>query len=218
MSSERLSGDGGRRRYHTPKRTARARATRERIRATAEALFLRDGYARTSMSAVAKAAGVAEKTVYLAFPTKADLLNEIIVTALRAEDAPRPFRTRLREALAAPSEQLVAQFAALSADVMARTARVMALGESAASTDPQLAELRERGHAAMRSDCRDVADALAAQGALASDITTDTAANTLYAIVNESVYLRLVDGCGWTPNEYHSWLARTLRKALLGQP
>lgn len=206
---------GGKRRYHTPKRTARAQATRQRIRTAAETLFLRDGYARATMSAVAKAAGVAEKTVYLAFPTKADLLNEIIVTALRAEDAPRPFRTRLREALMAPPEQLVAEFAALSADMMTWTARVMALGESGASSDPQLAELRDRGHAAMRSDCRNVAAALAARGALAEDLTTDVAASTLYAIVNESVYLRLVDGCGWTPDEYRAWLDRTLTTTLL---
>lgn len=70
----------------------------------------------------------------------------------------------------------------------------------------------------MRSDCRDVAAALAAQGALTTDLTADDAANTLYAILNESVYLRLVDGCGWTPDEYRSWLERTLRKTLLRQP
>lgn len=215
MSTQRGKPDGGRRRYHTPKRTARAQATRLRIRAAAEALFLRDGYTRTTMSAVATAAGVAEKTVYLAFPTKADLLNEIIVTALRAEDAPRPFRTRLREALAGPPEQLVAEFAALSADVMARTARVMALGESAAASDPQLAELRERGHAAMRSDCGAVATALAARGALPRDVTAAVAASTLYAVVNESVYLRLVDGCGWTTDQYRAWLDRTLTRTLL---
>jgi AcrR family transcriptional regulator len=207
-----------RRRYHTPKRDARARATRQRIRTTAETLFLRDGYARTSMSAIASAAGVAEKTVYLAFATKAELLNEIIVTALRAEDAPRPFRTRLREALTAAPDQLLAQFAALTADLMARTGRLMALGESAASSDPQLAALRDRGHAAMRSDCHDVAAALAAQGALAADVTTDDAASTMYAIVNESVYLRLVDGCGWSSDRYRAWLERTLRNTLLETP
>jgi len=35
--------------------------------------------------------------------------------------------------------------------------------------------------------------------------------------VNESVYLRLVDGCGWTPDEYRSWLERTSKSALLEQ-
>jgi AcrR family transcriptional regulator len=213
-----MSSDHEKRPYHTPKRDARARATRERIRTTAETLFLRDGYARTSMGAIAQAAGVAEKTVYLAFPTKAKLLNEIIVTALRAEDAPRPFRTRLQEALAAPPDRLLAEFAALTADLMARTARIMDLGETAASSDPQLAALRDRGHAAMRSDCHDVAATLAVRGALAVDITTEDAASTIYAIANESVYLRLVDGCGWSPDRYHAWLERTLRKTLLKAP
>jgi len=174
--------------------------------------------------------GVAKKTAGEFFAAVDDVLTgkapavpapreePVAVGAPPAEGAPRPFRTRLREALAAPSEELVAQFAALSADVMARTARVMALGESAASTDSQLGELRERGHAAMRSDCRDVAAALAARGALAGDITADSAANALYAIVNESVYLRLVDGCGWTLDEYRTWLERTLRQMLLRQP
>ena len=204
-----------RRRYHTPVRDARARETRQRIRTTAETLFLRDGYARTSMSAIAKAAGVAEKTVYLVFPTKADLLNEIIVTALRADDAPRPFRARLREALAADPGELLAEFAALTADLMARTGRIMALGETAASSDPQLAALRDRGHAAMRSDCEQLAAALAARGALAAGVSIDDAASTLYAIVSESVYLRLVDGRGWTPDRYRGWLERTLRRLLL---
>ena len=205
----------GRRTYHTPKRDARAAATRARIRASAEELFLREGYARTSMSAIARAAGVAEKTVYLTFPTKADLLNEVIVSALRAEDAARPLRVRLGEALAAPPEQLIAEYASLTADLMARTARIMSLGEHAASSDGGLAALRDRGHAAMRSDCRDAAAALAERNALADDLSVDGAAATIYALVNEAVHLRLVDGYGWTVEEYRSWLERTLRATLL---
>src|SRR3954451_22075226 len=60
-----------------------AAATRERICIAAEELFLRDGYARTSVRAVAKAAGVAEATVYLAFAGKAALLDAVIVRAVR---------------------------------------------------------------------------------------------------------------------------------------
>jgi len=117
----------------------------------------------------------------------------------------------------------------LSAEGILALTPTVIVGKEQAGPAPVLEQLRGAGVPvviipepqtieAPVSKIRDVADALAAQGALASDITTDTAANTLYAIVNESVYLRLVDGCGWTPNEYHSWLARTLRKALLGQP
>ena len=204
--------------YNTPKRDARAAATRARIRASAEELFLRNGYARTSMTAVARAAGVAEKTVYLTFPTKAELLNDIIVTALRSEDAVRPLRLRLGEALAAPPQQLIAGYASLVADLMARTARIMALGEHAAASDGGLAALRDRGLAAMRSDCRDVAAALAERNALADDLSVDNAAATIYALTNEAVHLRLADGYGWTAEEYRSWLERTLRASILRAP
>ena len=207
--------EAGRKRYSTPVRDARAAATRARIRSTAEALFLEHGYVPTSISQIAKAAGVAEKTVYLVFPTKAALLNEVIVSSIRNEGSDRPFREQMRAALAAPPARLIELFAEANARLMERTARVMALGESAAPTDPQLAELRERGHDAMRADFRAVAEALAAQGALADDIDADSAAATIYALVNESVYLRLVDGFGWTTEQYRDWLVRALIKELL---
>lgn len=61
--------------YDATSRRASAAATREHICAAAEALFLRDGYARTSIRAVAKAAAVAAATVYLAFPNKGRCLT-----------------------------------------------------------------------------------------------------------------------------------------------
>ena len=211
----RADGQNKRRRYATPVRDARAAATRLRIRAAAQALFLERGYVRTSMSEVAKRAGVAEKTVYLAFPTKAALLNEIIVSLIRDADSERPFREQMAEALAAPAAKMIELFADINAKLMERTARVMALGESAAKADPQLAELRERGHVAMRSNFRAVAEALAELGALSPELDVEAAAATIYGIVNESVYLRLVDGFGWTAENYRDWLARVLAQVLL---
>ena len=69
------------RKYDATARRANAAATRERICAAAEELFVRDGYARTSIRAVARAAAVAEATVYLAFPNKGALLDAVIVRA-----------------------------------------------------------------------------------------------------------------------------------------
>ena len=63
------------RRYATPKRDRRAAATRAAILAAAKELFLRDGYAATSMKAIATRAGVSEKTMYLTFSSKATLLR-----------------------------------------------------------------------------------------------------------------------------------------------
>src|SRR5215216_4709746 len=76
-----------RRPYHSPKRAAAALKTRQAIRAAAETLFLRDGYTRTTMKAIAERAGVSEKTMYLTYATKANLLREVIQVAVRGDES-----------------------------------------------------------------------------------------------------------------------------------
>ena len=66
-----------RRRYDSPRRREQAAATRRQILAAAQELFERDGYAATSMAAIASTAGVSLKTVYLAFETKSGLLRAL---------------------------------------------------------------------------------------------------------------------------------------------
>src|SRR3954454_13535815 len=61
---------GPRRPDRSAKREAAALQTRARIRDAAETLFLRDGYAGTSMKAIAAQAGVSEKTMYLTYATR----------------------------------------------------------------------------------------------------------------------------------------------------
>ena len=80
--------------YDAPKRQAAARETRRRIRSAATALFLAQGYAATSMRAVALAAGVAEKTVYLQYATKTALLKEVVETAIVGDDDEVPVAAR----------------------------------------------------------------------------------------------------------------------------
>ncbi len=186
------------------------------MRAVARERFLRDGYARTSMSAVAKAAGVAERTLYLAFPTKAALLDEVIVTAIRGEETDQPLNDQMRAALDAPPAEILPRFAAANGALMARAARLIAIGESAATLDPQLAILRDRAHASMRSVFGRLTSRLAEQTSLTEEISTEDAADTIYALANESVYLRLTDGRGWSQQRYAQWLARVLQRTLTG--
>jgi AcrR family transcriptional regulator len=191
--------------YNSPVRAEQALETRRRIRRAGEALFLRFGYATTSMKAVATEAGVAERTLYLNFPTKAALLNDIIRVTVRGHDRDEPLLAgvRFQSVLEAPPGQLLRQFAELDAELMARTARILAIGEAAATIDPALREFRDRGHAATRSDLREVANTLRQRGELAPQITVNQAADTLFAVAaNEALYLRLVDERGWSENRY----------------
>lgn len=212
-SVDRPDEPGRRRAYSSPKRERAARETRRAIRDAAERLFLRDGYARTSMKAIAAEAGVSERTVYLAFATKATLLRDVIRVAVRGDEAPATLaeRPEWRAVLVGPGAEVFARFAALNAKLMARTAPIIAVGESAADADPEIADHRDRGHAGSRADLLALGAVLLERGLLAPGISAQRAADVLYAVAaDESVYLRLTRGCGWSDDQYAELIARTL--------
>jgi AcrR family transcriptional regulator len=217
MSSQRPPHDRPpSRRYRSAKRQADARATRERIRTAAESLFLRDGYAQTSMRTIAKHADVAEKTVYLAFPTKAQLLSEVIRVAIRGDDDATPITARddWRAILDAPSDEVLNRLAQRETATLDRTARLLVMADIAAAGDPRLTPLRDRGHAAQRSLYAEVAASLTARGMLPRELHPTDAADTIYALTHEVLYLRLTSECGWSSSRYAHWLSRTLTVAL----
>jgi AcrR family transcriptional regulator len=185
------------RRYDASGRRAAAEATRERICAAAERLFLRDGYARTSIRAVAREARVAEATVYLTFSTKSALLNATILRATGAEEG-KPLR---------------AIIAARPQDMLSRLAN--AHGESATLMDADLRPLRDRAHANLRAAYDAIAQRLADAKLLQPDVTADDAADTLYAICNETTYLRFTHDGTRKPKQYATWLTATLKARLL---
>ncbi len=61
---------------------AKRTAKRAQISRAARALFLSQGVAGTSMDAVTAEAGVSKQTLYSYFPTKLDLLSEVLITEL----------------------------------------------------------------------------------------------------------------------------------------
>jgi AcrR family transcriptional regulator len=197
------------RRYDTSRRRAAAEVTRERICAAAETLFLRDGYARTSIRAVAQEAGVAEATVYVAFSTKAALLDATIVRATRDNDG-----EPLNAILDAPPPAMLSRLATSHAATLHRAARLIALGESAILMDAALRPLRDRAHANLRAAYAAVAQRLADARLLRPELTAGDAADTLYAICNETTYLRLTDD-GARGAKYATWLTATLEATLL---
>jgi AcrR family transcriptional regulator len=204
-----------RRSYDSTKRTAAALERRRRIRASASDLFADNGFTATTMAAVAKAAGVSERSVYLAFPTKAALLNECIRVAVRGDDEEITLHAReaWQAAFNAPADEMLARFADAGALLMSRAARLLAVGESADLADPAVGEFRERGRAATRIDALEAAKALERAGVLRADLSSEEAADIIYAIASsESVYLRLVEQRGRSTSTY----ARVIERALTG--
>jgi AcrR family transcriptional regulator len=209
------SGPVKRRAYDSRKRSAAALENRRRIRAAASALFTEKGFDATTMSSVAQAAGVSDRTVYLVFPTKAALLNECIRVAVRGDDDEAPLHARAawQAALEGPPEQMLGRFAQAVAQLMGRAARLLAVGESVGPIDPLLNEFRKRGRAATRADTLEGAEALKRAGVLRDGMSTEQAADIIYAVASsESVYLRLVEHRGWTDEAY----AKVIEHALAG--
>lgn len=198
------------RRYNATRRRAAAEITRARICAAAEKLFLRDGYARTSIRAVAGEADVAEATVYLAFSTKEALLDATIVRATRDNDG-EPFSAIFE----VPAADMLSRLAVSHAATMHRAARLIALGESASQMDAALRPLRDRAHANLRAAYTAIAERLADARLLRPDLTAADAADTLYAICNETTYLRLTDNGTHALERYPAWLTATLGATLL---
>src|SRR3954447_15305640 len=74
------------RQYESPRRQEQSRETRRRIVSAARDLFVAKGYGRTTMSEVARQAGVAVETVYAAFRNKPGLLREVWYVGFRGDD------------------------------------------------------------------------------------------------------------------------------------
>jgi AcrR family transcriptional regulator len=81
--------------YNSPRRQEQAAATRRSVLEAARRLFERDGYAATTMEAIATEAGVALKTVYVIFVTKSGLLRALWDVLLKGDDDAAAVATRV---------------------------------------------------------------------------------------------------------------------------
>ena len=133
-----------RRVYASPTRDRQARLTRREILDAATALFVLQGYGRTSVADVAARAGVSAQTVYNAVGTKRDLLKAAYDVVLVGDDEPIPLadrpQLRVMSTLRDPAELLQA-YAALSREVLERVGPLMLqIAAGAAAGDSDLIE------------------------------------------------------------------------------
>jgi AcrR family transcriptional regulator len=210
------------RRYDATRRREQARENRRRIIDAATSLFAARGYAGTSMTEVAAAAGVAVQTVYAAFGTKVNLLARAIDVSLAGDDAPVAMAERepVRQIMAEPDPyRTVEMYAALTAAISARAHGIVLAAWAAAPSDPAVAALvaeldaqRLRG---MTGAARSLAAKARAAGCLAEDVTEEDIRDALWIFNSAQLYGMLLRDRGWTPERYERWLARAWTRLLL---
>jgi AcrR family transcriptional regulator len=207
-----------RRRYESPRRRQQALQTRAAILDAAQELFTNQGYTATAMPAIADRAGVALKTVYLAFGTKAGVLHALWDVRLGGDDQPVPVLDRpwYRQLLQADDPHgLLRTAARQSRQTKDRTGDVMRIVRHAALADAAIADLWQRIETEFRTVLHGFAQRLDELGALATGIDVTAATDILWTLNHPDTWYLLVHRCGWTADRYEQWIGDTLLAQLL---
>jgi AcrR family transcriptional regulator len=208
----------GRRAYNSELRSEQAAETRRRILHAAHQLFERDGYAATSMAAIASTAGVSLKTVYLAFETKSGLLRALWHLLLRGErdSAPVAEQSWYRAVLEEPDpERQLRRNIRNSLVVKTRVGPMLDVIRSAASADPEIASLWARIQTEFHDNQRAIVHSLADKQALAAHLDVARATDILWALNHPNLYMLLAGERDWPSGRYEQWLGDLICSQLL---
>ena len=192
-------------------RQEQAGATKVRIAEAAQKLFATLGYGATSMDAIAREAGVANRTVYAAFGAKRHILSQICERWLERAGA----RTLAEEILERPDPMARLRGAATWLTTLYSTDFDVALILDAALDED--AETRELLRAKLRGRNR-VMNSLIASIESELALPLDAAQAVYRALGATGVYRELVVESGWHPDRFERWLADTLAAQLTKGP
>ncbi len=182
----------------------------------AEDLFLANGYAATTIDAIASAAGVSAETIYKVFGNKPGLVRAIHDRALAGdEEAPTERRSDQMRAREPDPYRVVENWGTLATEVMPRVAPVLLLVRSGAATAPALAELWEQLEKQRLRRMTELGRYLADSGHLRSDRTAADARDVLWAYTSPELYERLVLRQGWPLKRFGQFVSEGIAAALL---
>jgi AcrR family transcriptional regulator len=199
--------------YHSPKREHQARQTREQIVGAARRLFARDGFAKTTVEAIAREAGVSAQTVYASVGSKRG-----IVLALLDRMEIEGGNEELRRELAAskdPRWQLRA--------IVRFNRRLFERGRDvldvvmATRADADVEAFGRAGEARRREGQARWVRAWAEAGVLRPDLDEGAAADVLWALTGPELYWLFAVNSGWSGSKFEEWLFGTLESQLFGE-
>jgi AcrR family transcriptional regulator len=191
-----------------PRKAERGRQTRARIVEAATRLFREQGYLDTTMAAVAAEAGVAVQTLYLSFGSKGAILKAAHDVAIVGDDEPVPLLERpwIAQLRAEPDGgRALAILLTNALPIIERAAPIVGVIQAAAA-DPEVAEQLQQNEAGRFASMQTYARELAAKPGFAPNLSADTAADILYAVLATDVYRRLVIERHWSREQWKAWV------------
>jgi AcrR family transcriptional regulator len=206
------------RRYESPHRREQATATRKQILESAQRLFEQRGYAATTVAAIAADAGVALKTVYVAFETKSGVLRALWHVLLRGDDDNVAVQDRgwYREVLDEPDPQRQLRLNARNSRVVKqRAGALMEVIRSAAQLDPDIDALWSRIQSEFYDNQSAIVQGLDGKRALRPGLDVTRASDILWTLNHPDLWQLFIRARGWSPEDYERWFADTACEQLL---
>jgi AcrR family transcriptional regulator len=201
QSSSRAGG----RRSRAQASRERTEATRARIIAAAGSLFVEHGYLDTTVSGIARAAGVAVQTLYLSFAGKIAVLEAALAAAGVDADPRGDWLADVRAEK--DGRTALARHLAVATAAVDRQYPLAAVLRSAAA-DPEPAQLLGRSRAAALALHARAVDELAEKPGFTERISLQRATEVLATICSPETYGLLVVGQGWTAPDWQDWATR----------
>jgi AcrR family transcriptional regulator len=206
------------RRYVSAVRAEQAAATRSAVLSAARELFTEQGYAATSISAIAGRAGVAVDTVYAAAGRKPALLRELVETSLSGTDQAVPALQRdyvVRMRAATSAREKIRIYATAVAEIGVRLAPIHRALAEASVTDRDCAALRAEIDQRRANNMRLLAADLRTTGEVRPDLTDDEVADIVWSMNAAEYRALLVGQRGWSAERFGEWLADAWTRLLL---
>jgi AcrR family transcriptional regulator len=204
--------EGKKRTYHSRVRQRQAEETRQRILEAARSQFESDGYAATTLEAIAEVAEVSPKTIAAVFGSKHALLAEVI----NPDAFSTPVQQLIEELRATEdSSQRLSLVAQITRQAYEPLASSLELLRTAGAVAPELANLAQQVEARRHQNQARLIASLHEAGALRHDLEAEEATDVLWALTSYDLYRMLVVEQRWEPERYESWLAQLLTQHLL---
>src|SRR5262245_52473637 len=204
--------------YDSSRRQEQARRSRAAVLREARRRFLADGFAATTVGAIAQGADVSVETVYKAFGNKAGLLKAVFDVAAVGDDEPIPLAAR--EMVAAikaepDGRKKLRIYCTAYIERAERMVPVSLLARDAAATDAAAAGVLEELQRERLAGMTEFAQHLRSAHVLRKGVTVDETRDVLWTYASAEIWELLVMQRGWKPNRFARWLEQQLTAALL---
>ena len=205
-----------RRSYHSPLRADQAKQTRRKVLESARRLFVENGYAGTTVAAVATDAGVSPETIYLSLGGKRGLLEGVMEITGPHDSAADDEEWWAMVAGLTQAPERLDRMVEYSCRILARTQPIHAIIRGASDSEPFAADFGRRLLAERLANQTERIRRFIAKD-LRPGLSIDEAGQRYCVLTSPELFHLLTVEMAWTVEQHQRWVTELMRTELLGE-